>query len=313
MKEENTNQTLRPESLKDYVGQKEIKENLDIYIKASILRKRPLDHILLNGLPGYGKTTLATLISKELNTNFQSINASSIEKISDIASILAIIEEGDILFIDEIHALSKTVEEALYNVLEDGYIDILISPNGITKHIKIELPNFTLIGATTKTASISKPLRDRFPINMKLKPYNIEELTDLAVTSAKSLGLIITSEVAKEIAIRSRYTPRVLNNIVKRINDYALVYKQSNITKEFLLNSFKKMNIHSSGLNEDDISYLNVIKNNFNGGPVGIDSISSTLGENIKTIEEVIEPFLIKEGFIKRTKGGRIITEKRYD
>lgn len=313
MNEENIKQTLRPESLKDYVGQKEIKENLDVYIKASILRKLPLDHILLCGLPGYGKTTLANLISKELNTNFQSINASSIEKISDIASILAILEEGDILFIDEIHALSKTVEEALYNVLEDSYIDILISPNGITKHIKIDLPNFTLIGATTKTANISKPLRDRFPISMKLKPYNIEDLTNLAIMSSQTLGLMISSEVAKEIALRSRFTPRVLNNIIKRINDYALVYNQNIITKNFLLDAFTKMNINPLGLNEDDINYLNVIKNNFNGGPVGIDSISSALGENIKTIEEVIEPFLIKEGFIKRTKSGRIITEKYYN
>ncbi len=304
--------TIRPDSLDEYIGQTEVKENIRIFIKAALMREATLDHTLLYGPPGLGKTTLAHIIANELGTNIKTASGPTIEKSGDLAAILSTLEPNDVLFIDEIHRIPRYIEEMLYSAMEDYKLDIIIGTEGQTRNIKIELPHFTLIGATTRAGDLSAPLRDRFGIVCKLNFYTHEELKDIVKRTSRVLELKINEDASLEIAKRSRKTPRVANRLLKRISDFALVNGNGIINLKTTLESLDKLFIDKSGLDQVDIDYLKSIIEKFNGGPVGIESIASTIGEEITTIEDVIEPFLLQEGYIKRTSRGRQVTEKTY-
>ena len=304
--------TIRPDSFDEYVGQTDVKENIKVFVSAARMRGTNLDHVLLYGPPGLGKTTLAHIIANELGSNIKTASGPTIEKSGDLAAILSTLEPNDVLFIDEIHRIPRYIEEILYSAMEDFKLDIIIGGEGQSRNIKIDLPPFTLVGATTRAGDLTAPLRDRFGIVSKLEFYTNEELSQIVKRSARVLGLEIDDDAAYEIAKRSRKTPRIANRLLKRVSDFALVNGDGVISLDIVKTSLKRLKIDESGLDSTDIEYLMSIINKFNGGPVGIESIASSIGEEATTIEDVIEPFLLQEGYVKRTSRGRIITEKTY-
>mgnify|MGYP004641629641 FL=1 len=305
--------SIRPESLDEYVGQSEIKENIRVFIKSALMREESLDHILLYGPPGLGKTTLAYIIANELGSNIKTASGPSIEKTGDLAAILSTLEEGDVLFIDEIHRIPRYIEEVLYPAMEDYYLDIIVGTEGSSRNIKINLPHFTLVGATTRAGDLSSPLRDRFGIIAKLNYYTEEELYQIIKRTSKVLDTPITDDAARELASRSRGTPRIANRLFKRVRDFALVYSGGIINEEILNSSLDRLKVDKSGLDETDRILLTAIIERFNGGPVGLEALASSIGEESSTIEDVYEPYLLKEGYIKRTPRGRVVTDKTYD
>ncbi len=305
-------QNIRPDSLDEYVGQTEIKENLRVFIKAAKMRNEPLDHVLLYGPPGLGKTTLAHIIANELGSNLRTASGPSIEKSGDLAAILSNLEPGDVLFIDEIHRMPSYIEEILYPAMEDFEIDLVIGGEGKSKSIKINLPPFTLVGATTRAGDLSSPLRDRFGIVSKLEYYSFEELKDIIKRSSRVFNIDITDDAAMELAKRSRKTPRIANRLFKRVRDFALVEGTGTIDLDITNNALKRLHVDNEGLDSVDREYLNSLINKFNGGPVGVETIATSIGEEVTTIEDVVEPYLLQEGFIKRTRSGRVATEKAY-
>jgi len=312
IEEDKLEKSLRPKNLEEYIGQDKVKENMRIYIEAAKKRGEPLDHVLLYGPPGLGKTTLSNIISNEMHSNIKITSGPAIEKPGDLAAILTSLNEFDVLFIDEIHRLSKNVEEILYPALEDYILDIMIGTGQTARSIRIDLPKFTLIGATTKAGSLTTPLRDRFGIVERLELYNEEQLKTIVMRSSKILGIKIEDEAAEEIARRSRGTPRIANRILKRVRDYAVVLGDGEITLKMAKHALNKLEIDGLGLDDLDRKILETIILNFNGGPVGIETIATTVGEEVATIEDVYEPYLIQIGFISRTLRGRIALEPAY-
>ena len=304
---------LRPRSLEEYIGQKKAKENLEIYIQAAKERHEALDHVLLYGPPGLGKTTLAGIIANEMGVNIRITSGPAIEKAGDLAAILTNLSEHDILFIDEIHRMSKSVEEILYPAMEDYALDIIIGKGPAAKSIRIDLPKFTLIGATTRAGLLSAPLRDRFGVISRLELYEVDELKEIVTRSAGILGVQIDEEGALEIASRSRGTPRIANRFLKRVRDFAQVVGNGNIDYKIADTALKKMEVDELGLDMIDSKLLTTMIENFNGGPVGLDTLAATIGEESNTIEDVYEPYLLQLGFIARTPRGRIATKPAYD
>lgn len=310
--EERLENSLRPKTLDEYIGQDKVKENMKVYIEAAKKRGEPLDHVLLYGPPGLGKTTLSNIISNEMNSNIKITSGPAIEKPGDLAALLTNLSEFDVLFIDEIHRLSKSVEEILYPALEDYTLDIIIGKGPSARSIRLDLPKFTLIGATTKAGSLTTPLRDRFGIVSRLELYSIEDLTTIVKRSSHILGVEIEEEAAKEIARRSRGTPRIGNRLLKRVRDYALVLGDGNITLKIAKHALNKLEIDELGLDEIDRKLLDTMIVQYAGRPVGIEAISATIGEEVDTIEDVYEPYLIQIGFIARTLRGRQVLPPAY-
>ena len=290
---EDKDMTIRPVSLDEYVGQSEIKENLGVFIKSSVMRGETLDHILLYGPPGLGKTTLAYIIANELGTNIKTASGPSIEKSGDLAAILSTLEEGDVLFIDEIHRIPRYIEEILYPAMEDFYLDIIVGSDGSSRNIKINLPHFTLVGATTRAGDLSSPLRDRFGIISKLNFYTEDELYQIIKRTSRVLDTPITDDAARELAKRSRGTPRIANRLFKRVRDFALVYGDGIINEDILSTSLDRLKVDKTGLDETDRLLLTAIIERFNGGPVGLEALASSIGEEASTIEDVYEPYLL--------------------
>lgn len=310
--EDNFDNCIRPQTLEEYIGQSENKENLDIFIKAAKMRNEPLDHVLLYGPPGLGKTTLAAIIANELGVNFKTSSGPAIEKSGDLAAVLSSLEPGDVLFIDEIHRIPRFVEEILYSAMEDYTLDIIVGNDSSSRSIKIDLPPFTLVGATTRAGDLTSPLRDRFGITCKLNYYNQEELKQIALRTSNVLGCRIDDDAASELAMRSRGTPRIVNRLFRRVRDYALVMGSGDINLKIASLALDKLKVDSLGLDETDYHLLKSIIEKFNGGPVGIEAIASSIGEEQTTIEDVYEPYLLQIGLIKRTSRGRVVTEEAY-
>ena len=304
--------SLRPKFLNEYIGQNKVKENMKIYIEAAKKRKEALDHVLFYGPPGLGKTTLANIISNEMQSNIKITSGPAIEKPGDLAALLTALKPNDILFIDEIHRLNRNVEEILYPALEDYNLDIIIGKGVEAISIRIDLPKFTLIGATTRAGLLTTPLRDRFGIAQRLELYDIKDLDTIIKRSAKILNIEIDKKGSLEIAKRSRGTPRIANRLLKRVRDYALVLGDGNITEDIAKTALQKLEIDELGLDNLDRKILETIIYNYSGGPVGIESLASTLGEEAETIEDVYEPYLMQMGFVARTPRGRIATDKAY-
>ena len=309
---DNFEKTLRPQSLNEYIGQSELKENLNVFIHAARSRNEALDHVLSYGPPGLGKTTLAAIIANELGVNFKTSSGPTIEKSGDLAAVLSSLEPFDVLFIDEIHRMPKFVEEILYSAMEDYTLDIIIGNDSSSRSIKIDLPPFTLIGATTRAGDLSSPLRDRFGITCKLNYYNQEELKNIAKRTSKVLNCEIKDDAALELALRSRGTPRIVNRLFRRVRDYAIVMGSGIIDLDIAKIALDKLKVDRLGLDETDYHLLKSIIEKFNGGPVGIEAIASSIGEEQTTIEDVYEPYLLQIGLIKRTSRGRIVTDKAY-
>lgn len=305
--------SLRPRSLKEYIGQTSVKKNLQIFITAAKQRHEPLDHVLLYGPPGLGKTTLATIIAEEMGVNIKITSGPAIEKPGELAAILNNLSENDVLFIDEIHRLNRQVEEVLYPAMEDFAIDIVIGKGEGAKSIRLNLPKFTLIGATTRAGMLSAPLRDRFGVVNRMDFYNITELMQIVMRSASVLGIGIDDEGALEIAKRSRGTPRLANRLLKRVRDFAEVEHQERIDYNIARFALDKLNVDEYGLDETDRSILETIIDTFQGGPVGLDTLAAAIGEDAGTIEDVYEPYLIKNGLISRTPRGRVATPLAYE
>ena len=310
--DKNNDLTLRPKFLKDYIGQEKLKKNLSVYIEAAKMRDDQLDHSLFYGPPGLGKTTLSYIIANELGVNIKITSGPAIEKPADLAQILTNLNEGDVLFIDEIHRLTRQVEEVLYPAMEDFAVDILIGGDSNTKSIRLTLPHFTLVGATTRIGNITAPLRDRFGIISKLDFYTEDELTTIVKRSSGVLEIEIDDSGAKEIAIRSRGTPRLANRFLKRVRDFAMVNYDGIITEKVAKESLDTLDVDSMGLDINDKLYLSTLIERFGGGPVGIDNLAVAMSEEKETLEDVIEPYLIMKGFITRTMRGRIANELAY-
>lgn len=303
---------LRPHTLGDYIGQEKVKENLSVYIKAAKTRGESLDHVLLYGPPGLGKTTLAGIIANEMGVNFRLTSGPAIEKPKDLAALLTNLNEGDVLFIDEIHRMNRVVEEVLYPAMEDNALDIIIGQGPSARSIRIDLPHFTLVGATTRAGQLSAPLRDRFGVVLRLELYSPEELSLIVKRSAGILGVDTDEQGAMEIASRSRGTPRIANRLLKRARDFAQVLGNGIITDATANMALERMEIDSLGLDSIDRMLLNCMIKNYNGGPVGLDTIAAAIGEEAVTIEDVYEPYLMQIGFLSRTPRGRCVTPAGY-
>lgn len=311
--EDDNENVLRPKTLSEYVGQEKAKDNLSVYIDAAKMRNEPLDHVLLYGPPGLGKTTLSAIIASEMGVNIRITSGPAIEKAGDLAALLTNLEENDVLFIDEIHRLNRNVEEVLYPAMEDFAIDIIIGKGPAARSIRYTLPKFTLVGATTRAGQLSAPLRDRFGVIAKLEMYTIEELAKIVTRSANILGIEIEEDGAVEIARRSRGTPRITNRLLKRTRDFAQVRGNGIITKAIAKMALNAMEIDELGLDGVDRRMLESIIMNFNGGPVGLDTLAATIGEESITLEDVYEPYLMQLGYIQRTPRGRIVTKLGYE
>ncbi|MGN0164586.1 MAG: Holliday junction branch migration DNA helicase RuvB [Lachnospiraceae bacterium] len=304
--------SLRPHMLTDYIGQEKVKENLKVYIEAAKLRKEPLDHVLFFGPPGLGKTTLAGIIANEMGVNIKTTAGPAIEKPGDMAAILNNLSEGDILFIDEIHRLNRQVEELLYPAMEDFVIDIVIGRGPASKSVRLNLPKFTLVGATTRAGMLTAPLRDRFGVVSRMEFYTIEELTTIIKNSAKVLNVNIDNKGAVEIARRSRGTPRLANRLLRRVRDFAQIKYAGDITEEVARFALDLLDVDKLGLDNIDRAILKTMIEKFGGGPVGLDAVAVTIGEESETVEEVYEPYLVQNGLIVRTPRGRMVTQEAY-
>ena len=311
--EDETEVTLRPRTLAEYYGQTQVKEMLSVFIQAAVKRHEPLDHLLLYGPPGLGKTTLACIIASEMGQNIRTTSGPAIERPGDLASILTNLNQGDILFIDEIHRLSHSVEEVLYPAMEDFALDIMIGKGPSARSLRLDLPKFTLIGATTRAGMLSSPLRDRFGISFRLELYKPEELATIVMRSAKILKIECEPEGALEIARRSRGTPRISNRLIKRVRDFAQVRGDGVITREAAADALNILEIDELGLDKTDRAMLSTMIKKFGGGPVGLDTLAASTGEDAGTIEDVYEPYLMQLGFVMRTPRGRILTSAAYE
>ena len=311
--EETLEHALRPKKLDEYVGQEKIREQLEIFINAAKQRNEALDHVLLFGPPGLGKTTLANIIAKEMGVNLRQTSGPVLEKTGDLAALLSNLEENDVLFIDEIHRLSPVIEEILYPAMEDYRLDIMIGEGPSARSVKLELPSFTLIGATTRAGMLTNPLRDRFGIVSRLEFYSNQELTKIVIRSADLLEVKIDHEGANEIANRSRGTPRIANRLLRRVRDFAEIKSEGIVNKLIADDALKMLDVDLIGLDLMDRSFLLAIIEKFSGGPVGLDNISAAIGEEKETIEDVIEPYLIQQGYLMRTPRGRLATPKTYE
>ncbi len=313
LKSDDSDLQLRPKYLQDYLGQDELKANLSVFLQAARMRDEALDHVLLYGPPGLGKTTLANIIANEMGTNIKYASGPTIEKSGDLAAIFSTLDEGDVLFIDEIHRLPKTIEEILYPAMEDFCLDIVInSRDGASKSIRVDLPNFTLVGATTRAGDISAPLRDRFGIVAKLEYYTVAQLTQIIERTARVLNFEINLEAAKAMAKRSRGTPRIANRLFKRVRDFAIVENITIIETELCNTSLNRLRVDELGLDRTDHEYLLAIIERYGGGPVGVEAVAASIGEEKTTLEDVYEPYLLQIGMIKRTQRGRVATSEAY-
>lgn len=311
-REDKIENTLRPDNLESYIGQSKVKNNLKVYIEAAKSRKEPLDHVLFYGPPGLGKTTLASIIANEMGVNLKVTSGPAIERPGDMAAILNNLMPGDLLFVDEIHRLNRQVEEVLYPAMEDFAIDIMIGKGTSARSMRLDLPKFTLVGATTRAGLLTAPLRDRFGVVSKMEFYTVEELKQIIMRSAKVLGVDIEEAGAYELARRSRGTPRLANRLLRRVRDFAQVKYDGRITKEVADFSLDLLDVDKNGLDKNDRMIMKIIIEKFGGGPVGIDSIAASLGEDAGTLEDVYEPYLIQNGYILRTPRGRIVSEEGY-
>jgi len=305
-------QSLRPQQLHQYIGQEQVKDNLSIFIEAARKRQESLDHVLLYGPPGLGKTTLAAVIANEMNVNLRTTSGPAIERPGDLAAVVSSLEPGDVLFIDEIHRLNRAIEEVLYPAMEDFCLDIVVGKGPEARSIRLDLPPFTLIGATTRAGSLSAPLRDRFGVPLRLEYYETEPLTEIVIRSAAVFDVTITKEAAIEIAKRSRGTPRIANRLLKRVRDYAQVRGDGKITMDSTQEALELLQVDSYGLDHIDHKLMTSLIEQFKGGPVGIETISASIGEESITIEDVYEPYLLQIGFIQRTPRGRVATYAAY-
>lgn len=304
--------TLRPKTLSEYIGQDKIKENLSIFIEAAKKRSEPLDHVLLYGPPGLGKTTLSAIIAHEMGVNIRVTSGPAIEKPGDLAALLTNLQENDVLFIDEIHRLSRSIEEVLYPALEDYALDIIIGKGPSARSLRIDLPKFTLIGATTRAGQLTSPLRDRFGVIMRLELYSVEQLSDIIMRSAVILGIACDKAGATELARRSRGTPRIANRFLKRVRDFAEVIGDGRITEDIAKIALDRLEVDSLGLDNMDKRMLNMIIKGYGGGPVGLETLASAIGEEAVTLEDVCEPYLMQLGFLSRTPRGRCATALAY-
>lgn len=310
--EESLDRAIRPKTLKDYVGQPRVREQMDIFVQAARLREEPLDHTLIFGPPGLGKTTLANILANEMNVSLKTTSGPVLEKAGDLAALMTNLEPGDVLFIDEIHRLSPHIEEILYPAMEDYQLDIMIGEGPAARSIKLDLPPFTLVGATTRAGLLTSPLRDRFGIVQRLEFYNIDDLTHIVGRSARLLGIPSEEDGAKEIARRSRGTPRIANRLLRRVRDYAEVKANGTITKQTADAALNMLHVDEQGFDHLDRRLLLAMIEKFDGGPVGVDSLAAAISEERGTIEDVLEPFLIQQGYMMRTPRGRMVTQHAY-
>lgn len=305
--------SLRPEYLKQYIGQKAMKKNLEVFIEAAKIRGEALDHVILHGPPGLGKTTLSNIIAREMEVNIRTTSGPAIERAGDLAAILSSLEPGDVLFIDEIHRLPRAVEEILYSAMEDFFIDVVIGKGEEARSIRIDLPPFTLVGATTRFGSLSAPLRDRFGVQLRLEYYDIDSLITIVHRTAEIFNIDIDEDSALELARRSRGTPRIANRLLRRVRDFSLVKDETSVSLETTNHALKVLEVDPMGLDPVDHRIMNTIIDTYNGGPVGLETVAVSIGEEVITLLDVYEPFLIQQGFLERTPRGRKATAKSYE